>query len=86
MTYSNNTTILSVVKKIIRLILIISIISEMIFFPSWENFCGCIMTFICWYIFDHFFLLRAIILKYPFAFIMYTSMFFIVFYPYQQHY
>ena len=32
MTYSNNTTILSVVKKIIRLILIISIISEMIFF------------------------------------------------------
>ncbi len=81
MTYSNNTTILSVVKKIIRLILIISIISEMIFFPSWENFCGCIMTFICWYIFDHFFLLRAIILKYPFAFIMYTSMFFYRFLP-----
>ena len=81
MTYSNNTTILSVVKKIIRLILIISIISEMIFFPSWENFCGCIMTFICWYIFDHFFLLRAIILKYPFAFIMYTSMFLYRFLP-----
>lgn len=53
----------------------------MIFFPSWENFCGCIMTFICWYIFDHFFLLRAIILKYPFAFIMYTSMFFYRFLP-----
>lgn len=80
MTYSNNT-ILSVTKKTIRLTLIISVICEMIFFPSWENFCGCIMTFICWYIFDYFFLKRSILLKYPFAFAMYMSMFFYHFLP-----
>lgn len=80
MIYSN-TTILSVIKKNIKLIFIISTICEMIFFPSWENFCGCVMTFICWYIFDHFFLRRTIILKYPFAFVMYTSMFFYRFLP-----
>lgn len=77
----SNHTLLSVAIRIIKLIFIISTTCEMIFFPSWENFCGCVMTFICWYIFDHFFLRRTIILKYPFAFVMYTSMFFYRFLP-----
>lgn len=45
------------------------------FFPSWENLCGCVMALVVWYIFKMVFLKRNIILQHPFAFLMFLSMF-----------
>ena len=62
-------------KNILSLFLYVSIIGEMIFFPSIENLYGCLIVFICYKIFIEYFFYREIILKAPFAFMMFLSMF-----------
>jgi hypothetical protein len=71
----NNQDFGNAVKKWMGIILYLAVALEMIFFPSWQNFCGCIMSLICWGIFQSFFLKRDLILEHPFAFAMFFSMF-----------
>ncbi|PIV97300.1 MAG: hypothetical protein COY55_08840 [Flavobacteriaceae bacterium CG_4_10_14_0_8_um_filter_31_99] len=71
----SNTGILNFVRKWLIFIAIISAIFEMIFFPKFENFIGCIMTLIAVFIYTKFVLKRLIILQYPFAFLLFTSIF-----------
>lgn len=68
-------TFIFFLRKTLKIIIYLSIIVELCIFPSWKNLCGCLMAFICWLIFDTFFLKRDIICRYPFAFIMFISMF-----------
>lgn len=74
-------TAVILLHKILRIILYVSIVVELCVFPSWENVSGCVMTFFCWLIFDTYFLKSAVICKYPFAFLMFMSMFFYRFLP-----
>lgn len=67
--------IIGYLRKWLGIILYTSIIFEMIFFPSLANLCGCIMTLIVYLIFKYFFLKRQIIIKHPFSFFCYMSMF-----------
>lgn len=72
---SSQQNIIILIKRMLIILLYGAIISEMFFFPSWANFCGCVMAFICCKVFVLFFLKREIILRYPFAFMMFLSMF-----------
>lgn len=72
---NNSNDIINTVKKWMGLILYLSVILEIMLFPTWPNFCGCLMSLICWMIFSTFFLKRDIILEHPFAFTMFLSMF-----------
>lgn len=62
-------------KKWLGVVLYVSIVCEMLFFPSLENFAGCVMSFIVWLIFKNFFLKQDIIVNHPFSFLVYFSMF-----------
>ena len=65
--------IVQILRKWLSIFLFISIVLEMAFFASLENFCGCLMTLICWIIFS-FSLKRSVIVRFPFAFLVYLSM------------
>lgn len=67
--------VIGYIRKLLGIILYTSIIFEMIFFPSLANLCGCIMTLIVYLIFHTFFLKRWIIIRHPFSFFCYMSMF-----------
>lgn len=71
----------TIINKILIIIIYTSIICEIIFFPTLENFCGCLMTFIVWKIFTTYFLKSYIINKCPFSFVMFLSMFMYRFLP-----
>jgi hypothetical protein len=72
---NNNQGFVDVAKRWIGLVLYFAVVLEMMFFPSWQNLCGCIMALICWAIFRTFFLKKSLILEHPFAFAMFLSMF-----------
>lgn len=72
---SSQQDIIILIKRLLIILLYGAIIGEMIFFPSWENLCGCVMAFVCCKVFVIFFLKREVILRYPFAFMMFLSMF-----------
>lgn len=74
-------TLVSLFRKIFSILLYASICGEICFFFSWANLCGCLMTWIVWRVFSNFFFKAEIIGKYPFAFMMYLSMFFYRFLP-----
>ena len=67
--------IVRLLHKSLRLILYISIIGEMVFFPSLANFAGCVMSLIVWVIFSKFFLKERIMLEHPFSFFVFLSIF-----------
>lgn len=73
--------IIYLVKVILMCVLLISVVFEMIFFPSVENLVGCVMMIICYVIFVNLFLKTSIIINFPFAFIMLLSMFMYRFLP-----
>lgn len=75
MSKLKNKNIIWIIKIILRWITILSIIFEMIIFPSIENLVGCIMTLISYFIFINFFFKRDLIIKVPFSFFMFLSMF-----------
>ncbi|MFI8604791.1 hypothetical protein ACIGCP_10035 [Cellulophaga baltica] len=79
MVENKNYTI-TLIKKILRLLLILGVVAEMIFFPSLPNFYGCVMAILSLVIFSYFFKLKYIKL-FPFAFCMYLSMFLYRFLP-----
>ncbi len=68
------------IKTLLVLVLFISVIGEMIFFPSTANMFGCVMATIALFIFLFFFNERFIRL-YPFVFCIYLSMFMYRFLP-----
>jgi hypothetical protein len=70
----NNQDFVSVAKKWMGFVLYSAVVLEMIFFPSWQNLCGCIMALICWTIFRTFFFTKDLVLEHPFAFVMFLSM------------
>lgn len=63
------------VNKWVELVLILSIICELFFFTSWPNFVGCTMTFLVWLNFKVY-LKRDTILRHPFSFLAFSSLFF----------
>ena len=69
------------VTKYIDLVVVLSIIGEIFFFPSWQNFAGCVMTVIVWLIFRNFFFKKKIILEHPFSFLAFSSIFLASFIP-----
>lgn len=67
-------------KVILKLLLVISIVAEILFFPSLANLYGCFMAVIALWVFSYFFKEKYIV-RYPFAFCMYLSMFMYRFLP-----
>lgn len=67
--------IILLLRKWLGIILYLSIVGEMIIFPSWQNLAGCIMEIIVWLIFRTFFFKKKIILEHPFSFLTFLSMF-----------
>ena len=66
--------ILRQAKKGLAIMLILAIIAEILFFPTLPNLYGCFMAVISFWIFSYF-LKEKYIRIYPFAFLMYLSMF-----------
>ena len=69
------SSLISLLRKWLDIILFISISGEILFFPSLPNLCGCLMTLIVYLIFRFFFLKRWIIILHPFSFLIFLSMF-----------
>jgi len=67
--------IILLLRKWLGIVLYLSIVGEMIFFPSWSNLAGCAMELIVWLIFRTFFFKKKIILEHPFSFLTFLSMF-----------
>ncbi|WDF68991.1 hypothetical protein PQ465_01125 [Sphingobacterium oryzagri] len=67
--------VIPLMRKFFDIVLVISFIGEMVFFPSSANFVGCLMEVIVWSIFRFFFLKRQIILEHPFSFLAFLSFF-----------
>lgn len=61
-------------KKVLGILLAVSVLLEMLLFPSLPNFYGCVMAVISYFVFTYFFDEKYIRL-FPFAFCMYLSMF-----------
>lgn len=72
--YSFGNNSINNAKIILHVILYISILAEIVFFPSWENVLGCIMMWVVLKVFCFLFNHNNIV-KFPFAFAMYLSMF-----------
>ncbi len=70
-----NQDIISILKKWLSIIVVVAYIGELIFFPGWDNALGGFMAIFCWIIYSNFFLKRQIILFYPFAFLIITTLF-----------
>lgn len=68
-------TVLDLLRRIIRILAIVAIPLELLFFPSIENLAGCFMMATVTIIFTTFFLKRDIIVEHPFPFMMFLSMF-----------
>jgi len=68
------------INWLLRVLLVVGVIGELIFFPSVPNFFGCIMAIISYMVFSYFFKV-AYIRLFPFAFLMYLSMFMYRFLP-----
>ncbi|MFN3590209.1 MAG: hypothetical protein ACK4UP_12570, partial [Spirosomataceae bacterium] len=82
MNYSQaNGAQITFIRKWLGIVLYASIAGEMIFFPTWENFAGCLMTFIVWQIFSTFFLKKKVILQHTFSFLTYLTLFLACFIP-----
>lgn len=62
-------------RKWLVIAICVAFFFEMILFPSIENFLGGIMATLTCIVYCVFFLNRQIVLQYPFAFMMYSSMF-----------
>ncbi|MDF4201872.1 hypothetical protein PXD56_02825 [Maribacter sp. SA7] len=79
MIYSENHSIRQI-NLVLKVILVIGVVGELIFFPSIPNFFGCVMAVISYMVFSYFF--KAVYIKlFPFAFLMYLSMFMYRFLP-----
>ncbi|WP_313600296.1 hypothetical protein [Epilithonimonas vandammei] len=72
--YSFGNNSINNAKIILHVILYISILAELVFFPSWENVLGCIMMWVVLKVFCFLFHHNNIV-RFPFAFAMYLSMF-----------
>jgi len=72
---NNNGDLIQLLRKWLGIVLYVSIVGELVFFPSWANLCGCGMALMVWLLFRQFFLKRDVILQHPFAFLMFLSMF-----------
>ncbi|WP_282074639.1 hypothetical protein [Maribacter aquivivus] len=68
------------INWVLRILLVVGVIGEFIFFPSVPNFFGCVMAIISYMVFSYFFKVEYIRL-FPFAFLMYLSMFMYRFLP-----
>lgn len=67
-------SLISLIKRWGSVVMLLAVAMEMIFFFSWENLAGCVMTLIAWVIFSQVFLKKSVILYHPFSFMMYLSM------------
>ena len=67
--------IITLSKKALDIILLVSIVGEMFFFPSGENLAGCLMTLFVWCVFRSFFFKKNVIVEHPFAFLSFLSVF-----------
>jgi hypothetical protein len=72
--YSFGNNSIKNAKIILHIILYISILAELVFFPSWENVLGCVMMWVVLKVFCFLFNHNNIV-RFPFAFAMYLSMF-----------
>lgn len=67
--------------KYVDIIVLISIFAEIIFFPSWPNVAGCLMSLVSWAVFRSYFLKKRIIIEHPFSFLAFFSIFIASFLP-----
>lgn len=74
MQNSDTNYILQSARRILGVITIFTILGELFLYPSLDNVYGCLMMAISYYVFQYF-LKEKYITQYPFAFLMYTSMF-----------
>lgn len=66
--------VIDIIKQYLSLVLYVVIILEIIIFPSWANVVGCLMALICLIVFNLLFT-RRVLTQFPFAFLMFMSMF-----------
>lgn len=67
--------IIYLIKVILMYIILLSIVFEIILFPSVENLFGCVMMIVSYVVFVNLFLKSSIIINFPFSFMMFLSMF-----------
>lgn len=79
--YQSKDMTIRAIRNWLNIILYVSIVGEMIFFPSWENFVGCMMVFCVLQIFSRFFLKKSIIIRHTFSFLTYLTLFLACFIP-----
>lgn len=71
---NSKSPILKSLKKWMEIILIFGVIFEIIIFPSLANALGCLMAILSYWIFSRF-LYKKYVVLFPFAFLMYLSMY-----------
>lgn len=64
----------SFVKPMGNVLLLLAIVVELIVFPSWVNFVGCLMTTVCWLFFSKYGLSLVLIRQHIFAWLIFLSM------------
>lgn len=73
--------VITFIRRIIWLLVIICVPFEIVFFPSWGNVVGCIMTLVSAIVYNTFFFKRSIVINHLFSYLMYTAMFLYRFLP-----
>ncbi len=68
-------SIISLIRRGGLLLTVVCVCGEVLFFYSPANLCGCLMCITSWIVFSNFFLKRDIIIKHPFSWLFYLSMF-----------
>lgn len=71
----NNVSLISFAKKWGDIVLYVSILLEIVIYPSVANMFGCIACLFTWLIFKTSFLDKKILLKHPFSYIAFLSIF-----------
>lgn len=75
MKENESNKIIIVIKRLLLIITVISVVGELILYPSVSNLVGVMMTIVCFSIFTVYFFKKDVIISSPFSFFMLTSMF-----------
>lgn len=79
-TIKKHTIILNQMKKWFGIVVVLAAIAQLTLHPSLDVFLGCMMSLVSYMVFS-FFLKKEYVQQYPFAFLMYMSMFFYRYLP-----
>lgn len=68
-------SIISLIRRVGLFLTIVCVLGEVLFFFSPANLCGCLMCMTSWLVFSNLFLRQNIIIRHPFSWLFFLSMF-----------